>query len=94
MPTYEYECSKCGYRFEETASIKAEPRKRCPKCRGKVQRLISSNVQVLFKGNGFYVTDYRSEEYKRKAKEEKKAASGKGGDGAAKDSTKKSKETS
>ncbi len=73
MPVYEYECQKCGHTFEETQSIKAEPRKRCPKCRGKVQRLISSNIQVLFKGNGFYCTDYRSDEYKRRAKEDSEA---------------------
>ncbi len=73
MPLYEYECQKCGHTFEERRSITAEPRKRCPKCRGKVQRLISSNIQVLFKGNGFYCTDYRSEEYKRRAKEDREA---------------------
>jgi len=74
MPLYEYECQKCGHIFEKTQSITAEALKRCPKCRGKVQRLISPNVHVLFKGNGFYCTDYRSEEYKRKAKEEREAA--------------------
>lgn len=73
MPLYEYECQKCGYVFEERQSITAEPLKRCPRCRGKVQRLISSNVHVLFKGNGFYCTDYRSEEYKKRAKEEREA---------------------
>ena len=83
MPLYEYECLKCGYTFEERQSITAEPLKRCPKCRGKIRRLISSTVHVLFKGNGFYCTDYRSEEYKRRAKQEREAASaasGKDGD--------------
>ena len=73
MPVYEYECEKCGHTFEETRSITAESRKRCPKCRGKVRRLISSNVHVLFKGNGFYCTDYRSEEYRRREKEDREA---------------------
>jgi putative FmdB family regulatory protein len=70
MPTYEYECRKCGHRFEEFQSIKAEPIKTCPRCKGKVQRLISGGGGLLFKGSGFHITDYRSESYKKKARGE------------------------
>ncbi len=59
MPTYEYECDKCGYTFERVQPITAEPLKRCPKCKGKVRRLISGGAAVLFKGSGFYETDYK-----------------------------------
>lgn len=59
MPTYEYECTKCGHVFEEFQSIQAPPRKRCPQCRGKVERLISGGAGILFRGSGFYVTDSR-----------------------------------
>lgn len=74
MPTYEYECTKCGYRFERFQSITEEPVKRCPKCRCKVRRLLSGGAGILFKGSGFYETDYRSPEYRKKEKEEKKNA--------------------
>lgn len=59
MPTYEYECQKCGFTFELMQGINDKPRSRCPLCRGKVQRLIGAGVGVLFKGSGFYVTDYK-----------------------------------
>lgn len=59
MPTYEYECQKCGFTFELMQGINDKPRSRCPLCRGKVQRLIGAGVGVLFKGSGFYVTDSR-----------------------------------
>jgi putative FmdB family regulatory protein len=70
MPTYEYECTKCGHLFEEYQRITAEPLTTCPKpeCGGTVRRLISAGVGVLFKGSGFYSTDYRSESYKQKSK--------------------------
>ena len=71
MPTYEYECRSCEYTFEEFQSITAAPRETCPKCGGKVRRLIGKGSAVIFKGSGFYATDYRSEEYKKKVKEEK-----------------------
>ena len=64
MPTYEYECEKCGHRFEVFQSMKDEPKKRCPKCKGKVRRLIGTGAGMIFKGSGFYVTDYRSDSYK------------------------------
>ncbi len=71
MPTYEYECLKCGHTFEMFQSITAPPCEKCPKCEGKLRRLIGMGAAVIFKGTGFYATDYRSEEYKKKAKEEK-----------------------
>ena len=58
MPTYEYECERCGHRFERFQSITDEPVKRCPQCRGKVRRLLSGGAGFLFKGSGFYITDY------------------------------------
>lgn len=76
MPTYEYECQRCGHVFERYQSMKEEPLKRCPQCRGKVKRLIGAGAGIIFKGSGFYETDYRTEEYKRKAKSEKESASG------------------
>lgn len=57
MPTYEYECTKCGLVIEEFKSMSAPRRQRCPECRGKVQRLISGGSGVHFKGSGFYITD-------------------------------------
>ena len=71
MPTYEYECTKCGHHFELAQKISDEPRKRCPKCRGKVIRLVSGGGGILFKGTGFHVTDYRSPEYKKRAEADK-----------------------
>ena len=59
MPTYEYECRKCGHRFEKFQSILAPPVKTCPKCRGKVARLLSGGAGIIFKGSGFYQTDYK-----------------------------------
>ena len=59
MPTYEYECRKCGHQFEKFQSITADPVKTCPKCRGKVARLLSGGAGIIFKGSGFYQTDYK-----------------------------------
>jgi len=59
MPTYEYECTRCGLIVEEFKSMSAPRRQRCPECRGKVHRLISGGMGVHFKGSGFYVTDSR-----------------------------------
>ena len=70
MPTYEYECEKCGHRFELFQKMSDPPRKRCPKCRGKVRRLIGTGAGMIFKGSGFYITDYRSDSYKNQKKKE------------------------
>ena len=71
MPVYEYKCSKCGV-FEQEQRITATPLKHCPTCGGPVHRLISHNVNVIYKAGGFYTTENRSSEYKSKAKEESK----------------------
>ena len=75
MPTYEYICNKCQHEFEHFQSMKARPIRKCPKC-GKlsVQRLIGAGAGIIFKGSGFYQTDYRSEGYKKAAESEKKPA--------------------
>jgi putative FmdB family regulatory protein len=65
MPTYEYECTKCKKRFEVFHSISAEPLKRCMKCRGKLVRRIGTGSGIIFKGSGFYATDYRSDNYNK-----------------------------
>jgi len=60
MPTYEYECTRCGLVFEEFKPMSAPRRERCPECRGKVERLISGGMGIVFKGSGFYKTDSRA----------------------------------
>ena len=92
MPTYEYECTNCGHRFERFQSMKDEPLKRCPECRHKIRRVLHGGAGFLFKGSGFYITDYRSENYKKRAKEEKQAASKKSDPPAKKKSEKKKSE--
>jgi len=59
MPTYEYECLECGIGFEAFQKMSDEVLEECPQCRGKVKRLISSGSGVIFKGKGFYATDYK-----------------------------------
>jgi putative FmdB family regulatory protein len=83
MPTYEYVCQKCGHQFEQFQSISAKPLATCPKTactqkrwgKGKVKRAISGGAGLLFKGSGFYITDYRSEKYKEAAKKESTTSS-------------------
>ena len=71
MPTYEYKCDACGYAFERFHSMTAEPIKRCPECgKAKVKRLIGTGAGLIFKGSGFYITDYRDQSYTDKAKAE------------------------
>ncbi len=80
MPTYEYKCDACGNQFERFQSITAAPVKRCPECgKAKVRRLIGTGAGLIFKGSGFYITDYRDKSYADKAK----AETGGGGGGAA-----------
>lgn len=59
MPTYEYECDKCKKRFDIFQSMKADPVKKCPECGGKFHRLIGGGSGIIFKGTGFYETDYK-----------------------------------
>jgi putative FmdB family regulatory protein len=71
MPTYEYECDACGHDFEEFQYFSEEPLTKCPKCKKKkLRRLFGTGASVIFKGPGFYETDYRSESYKAGAKAE------------------------
>ena len=82
MPTYEYQCEKCGKSFEAFQSMRDEPFRECPKalCRekkwghGRVKRLVGTGAGVIFKGSGFYTTDYRSNSYKDAEKKEAPAA--------------------
>ncbi|MGE5608641.1 MAG: FmdB family zinc ribbon protein [Bacillota bacterium] len=77
MPTYEYRCEACGTEFERFQSITAAPIKICPQChKAKVKRLISAGAGLIFKGSGFYITDYRSDSYKKAAASESSANSG------------------
>jgi putative FmdB family regulatory protein len=88
MPTYEYSCAKCGQNFEAFQSMRDEPFPQCPKelCRlpkwghGKVKRLFGTGAGVIFKGSGFYSTDYRSPSYKEAAKKDAPAPVGSAGD--------------
>jgi putative FmdB family regulatory protein len=69
MPTYEYRCDSCSHEFEEFQYIKEEPLKKCPSCnKKKLRRLISGGAAIVFHGNGFYQTDYRSDSYRKAAK--------------------------
>lgn len=89
MPTYEYECSKCGIVFDYFQSMKDEPLSDCvhpegcchPRAKAKVNRLLGTGAGIIFKGSGFYQTDYRGKDYHEAAKKEKEAASGSSGGG-------------
>ncbi len=71
MPTYEYECCACGHSFERFQAITAKAIRKCPKCgKRRVKRLVGAGAGVLFKGSGFYQTDYRSESYLKDQKAE------------------------
>ena len=86
MPTYEYSCEKCGQNFDAFQSMREEPFRECPKelrrlpkwGHGKVKRLLGTGAGLIFKGSGFYTTDYRSDSYKEAAKKESPAASSAG----------------
>jgi len=70
VPTYEYECQECGQVIEKFHKMTQRPRVKCPKCGGKTKKLIGTGAGIIFKGEGFYATDYRSKEYKQEAKKE------------------------
>lgn len=70
MPTYEYQCKACGVKFERFQQISEEPITECPECSGPVKKLISAGAGIIFKGSGFYITDYRSEGYKQAEKKD------------------------
>lgn len=73
MPTYEYECTSCGTSFERFESITAKPNGTCPKCKKRARRLIGAGAGLIFKGSGFYCTDYRSSSRKSEASKESKS---------------------
>lgn len=78
MPTYDYRCTACEHEFEEFQSMTAPLLKKCPKCgKNKLERLIGTGAALMFKGSGFYITDYRSDSYKKSAEADKPANEGK-----------------
>jgi putative FmdB family regulatory protein len=78
MPTYDYECDACGHKFELFQSISAPLEKKCPECKKlKLRRLFGTGAAVVFKGSGFYQTDYRSDAYKKAADKDKPATESK-----------------
>lgn len=84
MPTYDYVCDACEHQFELFQSIKDSPKRKCPECgKQKLRRLIGPGAAIMFKGSGFYITDYRSDSYKKAKAAEKPA-----GDGASSSSNK------
>ena len=75
MPTYDYECDACGHKFELFQSISAPVEKKCPECKKlKLRRLFGTGAAVVFKGSGFYQTDYRSDSYRKSAESDKPAS--------------------
>lgn len=89
MPTYDYRCKACQHEWELFQSIKANPIKKCPECgKLKAERIIGAGAGIIFKGSGFYETDYRSDSYKKAAAADKKAQES--GSGESKSSDKKS----
>jgi len=81
MPTYAYACEQCGHQFEAFQSITAKPMRKCPACgRSTLKRLIGTGAGIIFKGSGFYCTDYRSDSYTAAAKKETGSTTEKTGD--------------
>ncbi len=75
MPTYEYQCDACEHNFDEFQSINDKPLKKCPKCgKPKLRRVFGAGAAIIFKGSGFYQTDYRSESYKAAAKADQESS--------------------
>jgi putative FmdB family regulatory protein len=82
MPTYDYRCRKCGHVFEVFHGIRDDVPRRCPKCRARAQRVPTGGAGLLFKGHGFYITDYRSKTYREKARQERSGGGGGASGGA------------
>jgi len=94
MPTYDYECDACGHKFELFQSISAPVEKKCPECKKlKLRRLIGTGAAVVFKGSGFYQTDYRSDSYKKAADKDKPSSESKSETKSESKSESKSSET-
>jgi len=88
MPTYDYICDQCKHEFEAFESIKADPQTICPECtEPKLRRKIGAGAAILFKGSGFYQTDYRSESYKKRAEADKQPASKPAGESSSSSTT-------
>ncbi len=95
MPTYDYKCQACGHEFEIFQQMSDAIKKKCPECsKLKLKRLIGAGSGVMFKGSGFYETDYRSESYKKDAKKARESSKPKKEDKKQSESKKKSKDTS
>jgi putative FmdB family regulatory protein len=71
VPTYEYECQRCGHTFEAFQGMTEKPLRKCPECSGRLRRLIGAGAGIIFKGSGFHATDYRTKSYREGAKAEK-----------------------
>jgi putative FmdB family regulatory protein len=81
MPTYDYVCDNCGHKFELFQSITEGPKKKCPECKkSKLRRLFGTGAAIVFKGSGFYQTDYRSDSYKKRAAADKPPSDSKSSD--------------
>lgn len=81
MPTYDYQCDACDHKFELFQAMSEPVKKKCPECgRPKLRRLFGTGAAVVFKGSGFYQTDYRSESYRKAAEKETKTGGDAGGD--------------
>jgi len=92
MPTYDYACENCGHKWELFQSIKANPIRKCPSCgRQKAKRMIGPGAGIIFRGTGFYQTDYRSDSYKKAAEADSKSQSD--GNGKADKSASETKST-
>ena len=92
MPTYDYECDACSHLFEHFQSINDTLLKKCPECgKLKLRRLLGAGGAVMFKGSGFYQTDYRSDSYKKRAAEDKKSSDKGSSDAKSSDSKTSSK---
>jgi putative FmdB family regulatory protein len=91
MPTYDYECKKCSHTWEAFQPITAQPLKKCPECgKSAAKRVIGPGAGILFKGSGFYLTDYRSDSYKKAAEADKKSSEPAKSEGSKSDSSGKS----
>lgn len=75
MPTYDYRCNDCGHEFEYMQKMTDDPLQNCPECTGNLKRLIGTGAGIIFKGSGFYQTDYRSEGYKKAAAKDSPSSS-------------------
>jgi putative FmdB family regulatory protein len=85
VPTYDYRCEACGHTLEMFQSMSESPKRKCPECgRLKLRRVIGSGAGIIFKGSGFYQTDYRSDSYKKGAEAERKASEAKSDSGSKK----------